>query len=369
MPFAICQSEKEWSRHPQGSWMKRLPIVPTAEATRNASGTNGSWQLGREPKRPLSGLKVIALTHAIAGPSTGRTLAEHGASVLQIIFTHGFEHSFVYTYANLGTASTRLNLHKAADRQRLWTLIRNAQVWIDSYREGAITKFGFSDEQIREANPGMIISHTRCYGTSGPWASKPGFDMQGSASSGMMYLMGEGCEDGRPQWPPGMVINDYTTGYFGALAIMGVILGRCKGEIGWLQGYNVSPSLCGTAMGILKYFQTRKLPVAQIEQDASTAMPPEILAGQTQLGYLRSLAPLPKMSVTPLAYEHGLLMPMGSARPVFPGFDDEYDVTKQVPCTREDLFTQFGAGAVRKLEELRALGKAKRPLYGKRARL
>jgi crotonobetainyl-CoA:carnitine CoA-transferase CaiB-like acyl-CoA transferase len=45
-----------------------------------------------------------------------------------------------------------------------------------------------------------------------------------------MYLMGQEVGDRRPQWPPGMVINDYITAYFGALAIMGIILRRCKGQ-------------------------------------------------------------------------------------------------------------------------------------------
>ena len=123
-----------------------------------------------------------------------RTLAEHGASVLQVIYTHGYEHSLVYTYANLGTASTRLNFNKAADRRRMWPLIADAHVYLDSYRPGAISKFGFTDDAMVEVNPQLIICHLRCYGTTGPWAAKPGFDMQGSASSGLMGVMG----DGRP---------------------------------------------------------------------------------------------------------------------------------------------------------------------------
>ncbi|GFF31192.1 caiB/baiF CoA-transferase family protein DDB_G0269880 [Aspergillus udagawae] len=370
MPMAICQSEVAWTNHPQGSHMAKLPIVPVKEWAGANHDTHrprpAQPGLPRNPSRPLSGLKVIAITHAIAGPATGRTLAEHGASVLQVMFTHGFEHAFVYTYANLGTASTRLNLNRESDRDRLWTLVRGAHVWIDSYREGAIAKFGFSDDEIRKANPGMIISHIRCYGTSGPWAWKPGFDMQGSASSGLMYLMGQGVGDGRPQWPPGMVINDYTTAYFGALAIMGIILRRCRGQSSWSQGWNVSPSLCGTAMGILKFFKTNSLPIADLEASVDSALPPETLEGETPLGYLRTLAPLPHMSATPLRYEHGLLMTMGSARPVFPGHDDGYDVTKLTPWTRRELIAHLGVAVTGKLEKLRALGALERDALKKK---
>jgi crotonobetainyl-CoA:carnitine CoA-transferase CaiB-like acyl-CoA transferase len=126
-------------------------------------------------------------------------LAEHGASVLQIMFTHGFERSFVYTYANLGTASSRLNLHKPSDRERLQTLVKDAHVWIDSYRPDALTKFGFGDDGIRTLKPSIILCRVRAYGTTGPWHSKSEFDMQGSTSSGLMSLMGKGVGDGRPQ--------------------------------------------------------------------------------------------------------------------------------------------------------------------------
>lgn len=130
MPMAICQPEKAWASHPQGSHMAKLPIVPVSESVGDTIDNThhlGSSRpnLPSNSSRPLSGLKVIAITHAIAGPATGRTLAEHGASVLQVIFTHGFEHAFVYTYANLGTASTRLNLNRESARSRLWTLVRD----------------------------------------------------------------------------------------------------------------------------------------------------------------------------------------------------------------------------------------------------
>lgn len=369
MPMAICQTEKAWLEHPHGSHLAKLPIVPVDKIspppTVNGAtpSTPSTPFLSRDPERPLTGLKVITLTHAIAGPSTGRTLAEHGASVLQIMFTHGFEHAFVYTYANLGTASARLNLHKESDRQRLWTLVKDAHVWIDSYREGAISKFGFTDEEIWKVDPGMIITHVRCYGTTGPWAWKPGFDMQGSASSGMMYLMGEGVGDGRPQWLPGMVVNDYTTGYFGALAIMGIILKRCRGESDASEGWTVSPSLCGTAMGTLKFFKTSRFSStasSEVAANIQPALAPETLEEETPLGYLKTLAPLPKMSLTPLWYEGSLLQTMGSSKPIFPGFDDDYDVKKLPPAKKDNLLHMIGIDAAKRLERLRVLGRSAR---------
>ncbi|OQV04844.1 hypothetical protein CLAIMM_09668 [Cladophialophora immunda] len=136
MPMAVVQSEETWAATPHGQHMAKLPIVPIEKRT-----DAPPKPLSMNASRPLEGLKVLCCTHAIAGPSSGRTLAEHGASVLQIMFTHGFEHASVYSGANLGCASARLNFHKQEDRDHLWMLIQDADVWVDSYREGAIAKF------------------------------------------------------------------------------------------------------------------------------------------------------------------------------------------------------------------------------------
>jgi CoA-transferase family III len=342
MPVAIVKSEEEWQATPHGSIMSSLPIVNTRYVPTSAPPK----PFPPNPKRPLEGLKVLCATHAIAGPTVGRTLAEHGASVLQVMFTHGFEHNFVYTYANLGTASTRLNFHKESDKARMWELIQDADVWVDSYREGGLSKFGFTDAEMHKCNPGLIITHVRCYGIEGPWRNKPGFDMQGSASSGLMVHCGGGLET--PSWPPGMVINDYTTGYFGALAVQACILRRMK-EGG---GFIVGPSLTGTAMSILKYFKA--LPEKNF---VGEALGPEQLEGETGMGYLKTLAPLPKLSLTPIEYKF-LLVPIGSSVPAYPGEENGYDVLKQVPREKHQAVSDFAIPLMRRLVKLREIGVA-----------
>jgi hypothetical protein len=108
------------------------------------------------------------------------------------------------------------------------------------------------------------------------------------------------------------------------------------------------------------------LPIADSEASVDSALPPETLESETPLGYLRTLAPLPKMSVTPLRYEYGLLMNMGSARPVFPGHDDGYDVTKLTPWKKQELIGHLGVAVTGKLENLRALGAFERDAMNKR---
>ncbi|PVH87116.1 CoA-transferase family III [Cadophora sp. DSE1049] len=370
LPAALVHSEEEWAATPQGRYLHSKPIVPITKINSTAPIPWPS-QDATSPSRPLQGIKVLSATHAIAGPSSGRTLAEHGASVLQIMFTHGFEHAFVYSNANLGCASARLNFHKPADVQRMWELIRDADVWVDSYRDGALAKFGFTDEKMVERNSSLIISHVRCFGYGSPWGERAGFDMQGSAASGMMAFCGEGAL--KPKWPQAFVINDYTTGFLGALAILSTLLRRSK-EGG---AYILAPSLVGTAMSILKLFKATPPPSAspttQILQSQlhATPSPPYQISRQTPLGYLHTWAPLPQLSLTPARYDPILLVPIGSSLPCFPGFEEGFDVESVKPRSKKDLEVDVAAGALRKLKQLKEMreeleGEGER---GKKARL
>jgi hypothetical protein len=226
----------------------------------------------------------------------------------------------------------------------MWRLVREAHVWIDSYRGGALAKFGFIDEKLHDINPNLIISRVRLYGTTGPWSEKAGFDMQGSASSGMMALCGQGPRN--PAWPPGQVINDYTTGYYGALAIQAAILRQMK-EGG---GYVLSPSLTGTAMSIVKYFRTSRFP--ELAHIQGGKLPPQELTMTTGLGVLKTLQPLPVLTGTPLQYSKSLSA-MGSDLPLFPGGTMIYDTAAVQPSKKEDVLRDFKRANEKKTRELK----------------
>jgi hypothetical protein len=90
--FAIVQSEASRRATSHGESVTDRSIVPIVKRTGAPHKP-----LSLHPKRPLEGIQVLCATHAAAGPSAGRTLPEHGATVLQVMYIHGFEHSFVYT--------------------------------------------------------------------------------------------------------------------------------------------------------------------------------------------------------------------------------------------------------------------------------
>jgi crotonobetainyl-CoA:carnitine CoA-transferase CaiB-like acyl-CoA transferase len=207
-------------------------------------------------------------------------------------------------------------------------LIKDADAWVGSYREGGLSKFGFTDESMHPVNPGRIITHVRCDGISGPWNNKPGFDMQGLASRGLMAHCGRSIAN--PSWPPGMVINDYTTRYYGALAVQACLLRRMKEG----SGYIIGPGVTDTAMIILKYFKTGD------NTSNAEALGPEQLESVTGMGWLKTLRPLLNLSLTPIEYKF-LLVPIGSSVPAYPGEKHSYDVRVQVPRKKHQAVGEF----------------------------
>jgi hypothetical protein len=152
-----------------------------------------------------------------------------------------------------------------------------------------------------------------------------------------------------------MVINDYTTGYYGALAVQACILKRIK-EGG---GFVVAPSLTGTAMSILKYFKSDKYQA--LKSCDAERLGPEQMEGMTCMGWLKTLRPLPVLSLTPIKYDPIFLVTMGSSVPVFPGYDDGYDVRKLVPREKHDAVADFGIPILERLSRLRKIGSSSGP--------
>jgi hypothetical protein len=162
-----------------------------------------------------------------------------------------------------------------------------------------------------------------------------------------MAFCGEGV--GAPAWPPGMVINDYTTGYFGALAIQAAVLRRMK-ESGV---YIISPSLCGTAMAILKYFKTSQSPV--LASSTASASPPDEWELQVVMGLLKTLKPLLVLDQTPITYGTTALDAMGSSAPVFPGSENTFNVHAVEAARKEEITKSMQYAATKRADNLRKI--------------
>ncbi|HMK82799.1 MAG TPA: CoA transferase [Candidatus Bathyarchaeia archaeon] len=321
LTVCMARTPEEWLNHPQGQYLSHEPVI----AIRKIGDSDP--EAFEQSERPLGNVNVLAATHAIAGPVVGRTLAEQGAQVLQFNHPDDFEHDWVYDDANVGERSTYLNLKNPKDNDTAKKLVQNADIFVNSYRGRKIARFGFSPEELARIRPGIIAVSVRCYGYDGPWAERGGFDMLGSAASGLAMLEGK---NGMPALPPLGMLNDYITGYMGAAGATAALLKREKDG----GSYHVTVSLTRNAM----WYQSLGLipeedlafasnPLQRVWESSPDEMmksasslgerlsKPEVIIRGTPLGEVRRLAPAVTYSATPAYWSDPILVPRGSGKP------------------------------------------------------
>jgi crotonobetainyl-CoA:carnitine CoA-transferase CaiB-like acyl-CoA transferase len=207
------RSFAEWDATPQGQAVASQPLF-TVE------------RIGDAPAEPLpagdgpmAGIKVLDLTRVIAGPVCGRTLAAHGADVVNISAAHVPQMQALVIDTNRGKLTAQLDLREASARDRLATLIRSADIFIQGYRPGAIAQYGFSAEDVARMRPGIVCVSLRAYGYAGPWAGRRGFDSLVQNANGLNVAEAEAAGEEKPQPLPCQEL-DHATGYLMAFGAM-----------------------------------------------------------------------------------------------------------------------------------------------------
>ncbi len=289
----MVRSAAEWRAHPQGAAIAKLPAV---EITRIGEAPKGPFPAIRSARdaRPLSGIRVLDLTHVIAGPTCAKSLAEQGATVLHIYgpsrpqlppFDIDTGHGKRTAFLDLaGPTATR-------DRATLSGLVQQADVFSQSYRPQALTRLGFSPEGLARLRPGIIVVSTDCYGWAGPWRYRPGFEQLAQCASGM--AVGQGSPD-HPVLVPMVYPNDYISGFLAALGTVAALMRRAREGGSW----QVRVSLCRTAMLIQEQGEVdpKRRPPPPIADDDRARYMAEC---DSAIGRLSYLGPVVRMSATP----------------------------------------------------------------------
>ncbi len=300
LPLTIARTREEWLALPQGALLADTPVIEVEKIADSDPRPLPAAQ------RPLSDVRVLSFTHAIAGPTVGRTLAEHGADVLNATFPNHYEHDFIYNEANVGSRSANLDVRIPAQRERVETLLADADVVVDNHRPGKMEAHRLGADQLCERYPGLITVSVNAFGRRGPWADRAGFDMNGSAASGVMAIEG-GAED--PRLPPTGMLNDFITGYLGAAGALAALHRRAR-EGG---SYRVNVSLARTGMFVTSLGEVD--PVLADSSPEHTLRDPNAVTAQTPLGILQQLAPPVSFSETPPRWQDPILVPRGSSQP------------------------------------------------------
>lgn len=169
--------------------------------------------------RPLSGIRILDLTRVLAGPTSGRLLAEYGADVLKITSEQYPDYPALELDTGYGKRKATLDIASSPGRERFESVVRQCDVFSQAYRQDAMVGLGFAPEQVAARRPGIVYVSLNAYGFTGPWRGRRGFDTVVQSASGMAHVSGRGKE---PQLMPVSSL-DYLAGYlmtFGALVAL-----------------------------------------------------------------------------------------------------------------------------------------------------
>jgi itaconate CoA-transferase len=210
--------------------------------------------------RPLDGITVVSLEHAIAAPFCTRQLADLGARVIKVERpgagdfarayderVHGMASHFVWV--NRSKESITLDLKQAAALDALKTLLKTADVLVQNLAPGAAARMGLSAELLHQDNPRLILCDISGYGNDGPYRDKKAYDLLIQSEAGFLSVTGT------PDSPSkaGNSIADIAAGMYAYSNILAALLQRGKTGKGSTIDVSMLESL-GEWMGYPLYY-------------------------------------------------------------------------------------------------------------------
>ncbi len=188
---------------------------------------------------PLSGVRVLEVTHMLAGPYCGMLLADLGADVIKVESPQGDiarrvgphhigPHNVYFASLNRSKRSVCLDLGTPTGQSALGELAAGAHALITNMRPPIIRKLGLTYEQLKSWNERLVCVALTGYGLTGPYAERPAYDYVIQALAGVMALTGD------PDGPPtkaGYSIVDNSAGIMGAVGLLAKIIEGKGGQV------------------------------------------------------------------------------------------------------------------------------------------
>ena len=192
----------------------------------------------------LKNIKVVDLTRTLAGPFSTMMLGDMGAEVIKIEepengdetrswtpFWNG--ESSVFVAFNRNKRGISVNLKEQEGIDLVLSLVKDADIVVESFRTGALDRMGLGYSDIKTINPNIIYCSISGYGRTGPLANKPGYDLLIQAYSSLMNLTGE--TDGMPM-RVGFSLVDLFTGMMAYGSMMTALYHRnVTGKGQWIE--------------------------------------------------------------------------------------------------------------------------------------
>jgi crotonobetainyl-CoA:carnitine CoA-transferase CaiB-like acyl-CoA transferase len=214
----------------------------------------------------LAGIRVVEFANYVSGPYAGMLLGDLGAEVIKVEAPDGgdpfrgwgrVEYSPTFGSVNRNKKSVVLDLKSARGVAAARALTRISDVLIENFRTGTMERLGLSYEEAARDNPRLVWCSITGFGSSGPYAARPGYDTVGQAASGLLSLL---TDLDRPR-TMGISLSDHLAGMVACNGILGALVAR--GSTGRGQRVDTSlleatVSLCGE--NAARFFENGKVP-------------------------------------------------------------------------------------------------------------
>ncbi|XP_058819781.1 succinate--hydroxymethylglutarate CoA-transferase [Topomyia yanbarensis] len=209
-----------------------------------------------KPCYPLEGIKILDLTRIVSGPYCTMVLSDLGADVYKVErpvhgdesrkwgppFLKDSEDAVYFMAANRNKKSVCVDLKKG--KNVIYDLARKCDVLVENYVPGKLDEMGLGYESIREVAPRLIYCSITGYGSTGPYKTKPGYDVIAASIGGLLHITGN--ENGPPA-KVGVAITDIATGLYAHGAILAALLQRSKTN----RGQKIDVNLLSTQVACL----------------------------------------------------------------------------------------------------------------------
>ena len=191
---------------------------------------------------PLEGIRVVDLTRILAGPSCTQVLGDLGADVIKLEMpgagddTRGWgppflkdgdgnttEQSAYFQCANRNKRSVTVDLKSETGQALILELLGQSDVLVENFKFGGLKKYGLDYDSLKDRFPKLVYCSITGFGHTGPYASRPGYDVLIQGMGGLMSVTG--AADGEPQ-KCGVPISDLMAGMYASVSICAALRHR-----------------------------------------------------------------------------------------------------------------------------------------------
>ena len=187
--------------------------------------------------KPLEGVRVIDMSHVIAGPLASFYLAQLGAEVIKVeppggevmrASKSGTEGDTPagFVALNAGKRSLAQDIRTPQGAEVIRALAKTADVFIENFRPGVVAKYGLDYASIQAVKPDIVYCSISGYGQEGDWSGRGAYDHVVQALTGMMMMSGEGADG--PPVKVGFPVIDVAVGMLGALSVVAALHRRAR---------------------------------------------------------------------------------------------------------------------------------------------